>query len=58
MCQYLNLTKRQRTKEFVYFKHQALNSNEEEVPLQHALLCHICRKEKAVNHLLYHWGKP
>ena len=56
--QYLNLTKRPRTKEFVYFMHPAMNANEEEIPIQHEVLRHFCRKEKAVNHLLYHWGKP
>jgi len=56
--QYLNLTKRSRTKEFIYFAHPIISSNEEEAPVQHEILRLYCRKEKAVNHLLYQWSKP
>jgi FKBP-type peptidyl-prolyl cis-trans isomerase (trigger factor) len=55
--QYLNLTKRPRTKEFIYFMHPTLKANEEEEPIPHELLKLLCRKEKAINHLLHHWSK-
>lgn len=55
--QYLNLTKRPRTKEFIYFAHPAIRSNEEEAPIQHEILRLYCRKEKSINHLLHHWSK-
>jgi FKBP-type peptidyl-prolyl cis-trans isomerase (trigger factor) len=58
ICQYLNLTKRPRTKEFIYFMHPDLRAREEDTPLQNEVLRHYCRKEKAINHILYHWSKP
>ncbi len=57
-CQYLNFTQRPRTKEFIYFMHPAISTNEDEEPIPHELLQYFCRKEKTINHILYHWSKP
>jgi len=55
--QYLNLTKRARTKEFIHFLHPAIRANEEELPISHASLKLLCVKEKTINHILYHLTK-
>jgi len=54
---YLNLTKRARTKEFIYFLHPAISANEDELPISHESLKHLCVKEKTINHILYHLTK-
>lgn len=54
---YLNLTKRARTKEFIYFVHPSLGANEQELPISHESLKQFCLKEKALNHVLYHLTK-
>ncbi|MCL4380399.1 trigger factor family protein [Candidatus Dependentiae bacterium] len=57
VAQYLNLTKRARTKEFIYFVHPSLRANEQELPISHESLKQFCLKEKTLNHLLYHLTK-
>jgi len=54
---YLNLTKRPRTKEFIHFIHPDIKANEEELPISHESLKYLCTKEKTVNHILYHLTK-
>lgn len=57
VAQYLNLTKRARTKEFIYFVHPALGANEHELPISNESLKQFCLKEKVLNHILYHLTK-
>lgn len=54
---YLNLTKRPRTKEFIHFLHPEIRANEEESPIPHESLKYLCIKEKTINHILYHFTK-
>jgi FKBP-type peptidyl-prolyl cis-trans isomerase (trigger factor) len=49
---YLNLTLRPRTREFIYFKHGAINTNEQEWPIPSEMLKTMCLKEKTINHIL------
>ena len=49
---YLNLTLRPRTREFIYFKHAAINTNEQEWPIPSEMLKTMCLKEKTINHIL------
>ena len=54
---YLNLTKRPRTKEFIHFLHPSICVNEDEAPIPYESLKHTCIKEKTMNHILYHLTK-
>ncbi len=54
ICFYMNLTKRARTKEFIYFVHPAVKSNDEDVPIFHDALRYYCIHEKALNYMLCH----
>ena len=49
---YLNLILRPRTSEFIYFKHAAINPNEQEWPIPAELLKSMCLREKTLNHVL------
>lgn len=49
---YLNLTLRPRANEFIYFKHSAINPNEQEWPIPAELLKSMCLKEKTLTHIL------
>ncbi len=51
---YLNLTKRPRTKEFIYYLHPAIRANEDEIPISHESLKNVCVHEKILNHVLHH----
>ena len=51
---YINLLKRPRKKEFIYFDMPASKLEEQEIPLNQTLLEHCCRREKALNHIIYH----
>lgn len=55
--QYLNLLKRQKTREFIYFQPPASKLYGQECPLATEELKYTCLREKALNHLLYHLTK-
>jgi FKBP-type peptidyl-prolyl cis-trans isomerase (trigger factor) len=54
---YLNLTKRNRTKEFLYFEIPDTKRDGQEIPLPTAQLKQVCLREKTVNHIIYHLTK-
>ena len=54
---YLNLTQRMRTKDFVHFIHPAILSNNDEYPLISEPLKQICLREKALNHAIFYLTK-
>ena len=51
---YLNLTTRQRTYEFIYFELPNTKYLGHEIPLSRPLLIQSCIKEKTLNHAIYH----
>jgi FKBP-type peptidyl-prolyl cis-trans isomerase (trigger factor) len=51
---YLNLLKRPRTKEFVYFTPPPTKIEGQEMPIPAALLKRCCIREKTLNHAIYH----
>jgi FKBP-type peptidyl-prolyl cis-trans isomerase (trigger factor) len=51
---YLNLLKRPRTKEFIYFNPPPTKSQGQEMPLPEEILKRNCLREKTLNHLVYH----
>jgi len=51
---YLNLTKRARTKEFIYFHPPMTKLKGQEVPLPAELLKQACLREKTLNTIIYH----
>lgn len=50
---YLNLVKRPRTKEFVYFNLPNSKVDEQEFPLSSVILGQCCLREKTLNHVIY-----
>lgn len=54
---YLNLLKRPRTKEFAYFTLPQSKVDGQEMPLNESFLHHCCRREKTLNHIIYHLTK-
>lgn len=54
---YLNLTNRQRTKEFIYFGLPSFKASEQEVPAPSAIIRRTCLREKTINHVIYHLTK-
>lgn len=54
VCTYLNLTKRPRVKEFIYFSVPPTKINGQEVPLPSGILKKSCLREKTLNHIIYH----
>lgn len=54
---YLNLLKRPRTKEFIYFNIPSTKIKGQEIPLQSELLKQYCLREKTLNHVIHHWTK-
>lgn len=55
--QYLNLTNRPRTKEFIYFDIPTFKVQGQEVPILSEELKRLCLREKAINHAIYHLTK-
>lgn len=53
----LHLTQRPRIKNFIYFPFIKSQANGQEVPIEQEVLNHICLKERAVNHIIYHLTK-
>lgn len=51
---YLNLFSNPRLKEFIYFKSLFDYSDDFSYPIHHAILKQICRREKTLNHILFH----
>lgn len=51
---YLNLLKRQRTKEFIYFGPPPTKIEGQEMPIPGALLKRCCLREKTLNHVIHH----
>lgn len=54
MKTYLNLTKRARAREFIFFDPPITKIEGKEVPLCAEELRHVCMREKAINHIIYH----
>lgn len=54
---YLNLTKRARTKEFIYFEPPSTKFLGQEVPISASLLEQSCLREKTLNHAIYYLTK-
>ena len=54
---YLNLLKRSRTKEFVYFDPPATKLRGQEFPIVNQELQRICLREKTLNHIIYYLTK-
>ncbi|HJM69135.1 MAG TPA: trigger factor [Candidatus Babeliales bacterium] len=57
VCNYLNLTKRNRTKEFIYFQHRSLRAQGTDYPISRESLKQACLREKTLNHILYRLNK-
>lgn len=51
---YLNLTKRPRMKEFIYFDPPISKVDGKEMPLTEEEMKHACLREKTLNHIIYH----
>jgi len=54
---YLNLLKRSRTREFIYFQPPITKSSGQEVPISAEELKQTCLQEKTLNFVLYHLNK-
>jgi FKBP-type peptidyl-prolyl cis-trans isomerase (trigger factor) len=54
---YLNLLKRPRTREFVYFTLPETRIQERETPLPHDTVAQICLREKTLNHIIQLLGR-
>ncbi len=55
--EYLNLTKRSRTREFIYFTPPVTKHFGREMPINEPYLAHTCLKEKTLNHIIYYLTK-
>ncbi len=53
----LQLTQRQRLKDFLYFPFLKTQTQGQEFPIEHEHIYHYCLKEKTVNHIIYHLTK-
>ena len=51
---YMNLTRRPRMKEFIYFQHPALKANSLEYPISSEEIAQVCLREKTLNHIINH----
>jgi len=51
---YLNLTKRPRMKDFIYFEHPETKIGGREMPISSELLKQTCLREKTLNYVIYH----
>lgn len=54
---YLNLTKRPRTKEFLHFDPPVIKARTQGFPILDQELAGICLREKTLNHIIYHLTK-
>lgn len=55
---YLTLAQRPRTKEFLYFRHPIINSNDQEYPTPCEWLKQQCLREKTLNYVINHLTEP
>lgn len=55
--QFLNLTQRPRTKEFIYFETPNTKIRGQEIPLSSQELKLACLREKTLNHIIFHLTK-
>lgn len=51
---YINLTRRPRMKEFIYFQHPALKANSLEYPISSEEIAQACLREKTLNYIINH----
>lgn len=54
---YLNLNKRARTKEFIYFDLPSTRVQGQEIPISNEILKQYCLREKTLNHIIHHLTK-
>lgn len=54
---YLNLTQRQRTREYLHFDPPIIKTRTHGFPILNEELAGICLREKTVNHIIYHLTK-
>lgn len=54
---YLNLTKRARTKEFLHFDPPVIKARTQGLPILNQELAGVCLREKTLNHIIYHLTK-
>lgn len=54
---YLNLSQRPRTRDFIHFVHPAIVANQDEYPILTEPLKQVCLREKALNHAIFHLTK-
>lgn len=54
---YLNLTKRSRIKEFIYFDVPYSEFHGQDLPISEEMLKKSCLREKTLNHVIYHLTK-
>ena len=54
---YVNLLKRARTKEFIYFCLPFTKINGQEAPISSSIMHQCCVREKTLNHIIYHLTK-
>ena len=57
MISYINLLKRPRTKEFIYFDLPPTKVNGQETPIAQEILQQFCLREKTLNHIIYYLTK-
>lgn len=57
MTNYLNLTKRPRMKEFIYFKIPETTIDCQETPISSELIAQQCLREKAINFVIYNFTR-
>ncbi len=51
---YLNLTKRSRMKDFIYFEHPDTRIDSREMPISSEMIKQTCLREKTLNYIIYH----
>ncbi|MFC1842178.1 trigger factor [Candidatus Dependentiae bacterium] len=57
MASYLNLTKRPRMKEFIYFKMPETKIDCQETPVSSELITQQCLREKTLNYIIYNFTR-
>jgi len=57
IASYLNLTKRPRMKEFIYFRLPDTKIEGQETPIASELIKQQCLREKTLNYIIYHFTK-
>ena len=57
IANYLNFTKRARTKEFLFFRHPIIQANDQELPISSEVLKTYCLREKMLNYMIEELSK-